>query len=235
MPKAVVIRERAEPLAPSHRFIQCRKEQHFRCPNGHYREEHRHTCWRDWRCNCWYCYFIIFHSFLCCKSPSSLRCLLGAISTVINQRRWRKRRLQNERDFNTVDFRRSAVLLKDETPDYFSPGNGGGHPRPPTMIERHMANASCLGVSPASFPQPPQYTSFSHGYQAQQPPLAPGQLVSAYGSSHPLLPEAPVRAHYVDINRVEQAVQDSEHKLARRRPDSVYTTVYNEEDAYGGM
>jgi hypothetical protein len=145
--------------------------------------------------------------------------------------------LQSEGDFNTADFRRSAILLKDETPDYFSPGNGGGHPRPPTMIERHMANTSCLGVSPASVPQPSQYTPFSHCYQAQQPSLTPGQLVSAYGSSHPVLSEAPAKAHYVDINRVgdKLAAQHCEDNLARRRPDSVYTTVCNEEDAYGGM
>lgn len=103
-------------------------------------------------------------------------CLVGIAFVVIVIgfliRRWRRHR-EDKDVFDASQFRSSAVLLDDDISMSGDSGRGGSgwnnHPRPPTMIERHVNN------NPTSFNQA------QYGYGAQQPTsptsFSPGQIV----------------------------------------------------------
>ena len=83
------------------------------------------------------------------------------------QRRYRKRREQDS--FDRGSFRRSAVVLSDP-PTHADTVERGFNPRPPTMIERKLAN------TPPASPQMQQ--QFNHMYA---PTLEHGQQQYQYG------------------------------------------------------
>jgi hypothetical protein len=70
----------------------------------------------------------------------------------VAQRRWRKRSA-DKNAFNATNFRRSALLL-DES---FSEKPNSGKPRPPTMIERRMANVPAPPPASYGYDDQPQY------------------------------------------------------------------------------
>jgi hypothetical protein len=67
---------------------------------------------------------------------------LGALAFVVFffVRRYRKK-TNEEEAFDSADFRKSAVLLDDAAVN----GASSYNPRPPTMIERHVAHAPAMG------------------------------------------------------------------------------------------
>lgn len=92
-----------------------------------------------------------------------------------DQRRWRRRRL-DKAIFDSTDFRRSAVILDDVATENLAQ-KYHHTPRPPTMIERHVAGGQqrsfAGGVPPQAYGgygqpyYPPQ--SMQRGYYPQQP------------------------------------------------------------------
>jgi hypothetical protein len=67
---------------------------------------------------------------------------LGALAFVVFffVRKYRKK-TNEEEAFDSADFRKSAVLLDDAAVN----GASSYNPRPPTMIERHVAHAPAMG------------------------------------------------------------------------------------------
>lgn len=80
-------------------------------------------------------------------------------------RRWRKRGEEEAEEFNADMFKRqSAILVDDERSPYGggNQGHAGFNPRPPTMIERHMANRNQLDAVPP-MPSLQQYHNLAAG------------------------------------------------------------------------
>lgn len=106
------------------------------------------------------------------------------------QRRARKN--GEDEDFSADAFRRqSAILMDDDAPPFAGAGGSGSgrsRARPPTMIERHVANNTAYDAPPA-MPGLQQYQSPSgmpgpgagaFGYPgglARQPSFSPGQVI----------------------------------------------------------
>ena len=86
-----------------------------------------------------------------------------------SQRRYRKRREQDT--FDRASFRRSALILSDP-PTHADTVERGFNPRPPTMIERKLAN------TPPASPQMQQQFNSNHMYA---PTLEHGQQQYQYG------------------------------------------------------
>lgn len=130
----------------------------------------------------------------------------------------RRRKDNDDEDFNASIFRRQSAILQDDPAPSFNP-------RPPTMIERHVTNASPALAAQRGMPSGGQnfyggYGSFGPG-EIIQP--AYGQPVMGYGESGQLarqpsnaayLTRQPTAAghgatfspedndaHYVDLNR----------------------------------
>lgn len=109
-------------------------------------------------------------------------------------RRWKKQQAEEEA-FNATAFRQSAILMDDDSTGYGSTGYGGRNPRPPTMIERKMANAppSMPGYGAAQNGNQHEYYDYQQDYGQQQDPSQPQY------PNYPALPPAAHAAH--DIGR----------------------------------
>jgi hypothetical protein len=111
---------------------------------------------------------------ICLSHPIAL------LSQPISQRRWN--RDDREEDFDPDIFRRQSVMLREDEssiPRSPSRGQDGFNPRPPTMIERHLANATPVSSMGPQFGYP--YVLGNHNVQydenAYNPSGAvPGQL-----------------------------------------------------------
>jgi hypothetical protein len=109
-------------------------------------------------------------------------------------RRWRQRG-EEEKEFNADTFKRqSAILVDDEQSPRAggSDGRSGFNPRPPTMIERHVANRTQFGGDPPPMPSLQQYNNIGAGAAgvgasrygdeydypgSRQPSFSPGQVM----------------------------------------------------------
>ncbi|KAL4062519.1 hypothetical protein V8B97DRAFT_2036386 [Scleroderma yunnanense] len=102
----------------------------------------------------------------------------------------RRRNNQDDEDFNASIFRRQSVVLIDDPP---APSF---NPRPPTMIERHVTNASPALAAQRNMPALGYggYGSFGPG-EIVQP--AYGQPVMGYGESGQHLARQPSNAAYL--------------------------------------
>ncbi|KIM44381.1 hypothetical protein M413DRAFT_24892 [Hebeloma cylindrosporum] len=115
------------------------------------------------------------------------------------------RRSRKRGNFDTHDFRRSAVLL-DDPPTHDDTVSRGFNPRPPTMIERHLASpAPTFGIQygnpgPAYNEYNGEYADNGAGYGASNyQSFAPGQVFNVNNgapspispnSAHPMYPNA---------------------------------------------
>lgn len=106
-----------------------------------------------------------------------------------------RKRSEEEQEFNADAFRRQSAILVDDEPSSYNRGGGnsGFNPRPPTMIERHVANRNQFNDVPP-MPSLQQYNNLSaggagigasgygnNGYEfpraQQQPSFSPGQVI----------------------------------------------------------
>jgi len=141
-------------------------------------------------------------------------------------RRWRKRD-EDQNDFSPDNFRRSAVLM-DDPPTHSDTINRGYNPRPPTMIERKLANASPAYLrqqQQQQFAQQPYaypgYGQGPGGYEGQQQPyynssFGPGQVM-------PVEPFYPV-PNSVDPLHAPTAHGAEQAQLGRQPSNPAYLT-----------
>jgi hypothetical protein len=161
------------------------------------------------------------------------------------QRRWRKRGAEED-EFRADAFRRQSVILVDDEPSGYRGGSDGGHggftgfnPRPPTMIERHMANRGQFDAVPP-MPSLQQYNNlaasgaggagvgYGGGYQfpgSRQPSFSPGQVIPNAGSPPPSATGAQFLAPYGAAASPHDSYND-QSQLGRQ--PSVSAAVYHE-------
>lgn len=102
-------------------------------------------------------------------------------------RRWK--RDDQDDNFDSDVFRRQSVMLRDDAPAARAPsrGEGGFSPRPPTMIERHLASATPVSSTSAQFGHP--FVPGNYNFQYNETPygpsgIAPGQVYAAQNPFH---------------------------------------------------
>lgn len=113
--------------------------------------------------------------------------------TMFLLRKLRKKDLEDT-DFNADAFKRQSAVLVDDEP---FPARGF-NPRPPTMIERHMAgNYDSQGVPPMpslqQYHNVGNYTSGGYGNEydnSQAPSFGPGQVMSPTPGFSPYSPQS---------------------------------------------
>ncbi|KAL0953969.1 hypothetical protein HGRIS_005129 [Hohenbuehelia grisea] len=97
----------------------------------------------------------------------------------------RKNKKTDERGFHASSFRRSAILLDDP-----KPGEPGYRPRPPSMIEQHIAHSATPVGPPYGTQQfSQQYASYNQFGQSTPSYARDPSAYGAYG--HPQLQQSP--------------------------------------------
>jgi hypothetical protein len=160
------------------------------------------------------------------------------------QRRWRKRG-EDEQEFNAEAFRRQSAVLVDDEPGSFGgskEANAGFNPRPPTMIERHMANRNQFDSVPP-MPSMQHYNNvgasgaggagmgasgYGNGYDypSPQPSFSPGQFMPSTGSPPPPSPSPQFFGAYGQAPMPNDAVYNDQGPLSRRPSNA--TALHNE-------
>ncbi|KAI0630639.1 hypothetical protein C8Q77DRAFT_1160197 [Trametes polyzona] len=140
-------------------------------------------------------------------------------------------------DFNAQAFRRQSVVLHDDAPTAMSRAmtlnRGGNTPRPPTMIERKMANT----------PAPFNYPTVPHPYAYNQASFAPGQIVTpgpytptSVNSANPFFSpygESPIGSP-VSVAPYDSAY-NAQGQLITRQPSTGSPTVLSRQPSSAAM
>lgn len=100
----------------------------------------------------------------------------------------RAKRREDDGHFDSDVFKRqSAMLANDEPPTPASRGFGGYNPRPPTMIERHIANGTPVSsMGPTNGYPYPQHGDYNAQYMASgynSSGFQPGQVINPNSTS----------------------------------------------------
>jgi len=92
-------------------------------------------------------------------------------------------RREQDEDFDSDMFKRQSVMLRDDAPMPRAPSReqGGFTPRPPTMIERHLANATPVSPMGPQYGHPYGPGNFNAQYNDSYNPsgIMPGQVLAA--------------------------------------------------------
>ncbi|KAG6334895.1 hypothetical protein ID866_4189 [Astraeus odoratus] len=141
-----------------------------------------------------------------------------------------RRRKEQDDDFNASIFRRQSVILMDDPP---APSH---NPRPPTMIERHVNNASPALAAQRNFTG--QGQNFYGGYG--QSSFSPGEIVqpaygqSAMGYGDPgQLARQPSNAAFLTRQPSAAAGYGDASQLARQPPNATSLTRQPSATGYG--
>jgi hypothetical protein len=156
---------------------------------------------------------------------------------TLMQRRWRKKAAEED-GFDPNAFRQSAVLVGDSPSSYGAPRN----PRPPTMIERKMANIPTSSSSPSpgfgGFGNEQQYQNEYHQHLSRQhpgyaytndmaPSFSPGQVIPSPTSPTAPNPfQSPISSNY-DTNTPsnDQLVRQPSTTLSRQDSSANYINM----------
>ncbi|EGN96900.1 hypothetical protein SERLA73DRAFT_124667 [Serpula lacrymans var. lacrymans S7.3] len=148
--------------------------------------------------------------------------------------RRRRKRDQDEDIFNPDAFRRQSAILVDDPPP---PPPVSYNPRPPTMIERKLTNASPALAAQQGYGQPPYggggydvYGQHSFGPgelvpQIRSPPPASHQPFGAYGQS-PLGSPTSVAQYDSAYNQHGQLNRQPSNPTYLNRQDSMMNAPY---------
>ncbi|KAF8957105.1 hypothetical protein BDZ97DRAFT_120364 [Flammula alnicola] len=136
----------------------------------------------------------------------------------------RSRKRDNDGGFDEQDFRRSAVMLNDP-PTHDDTVARGFNPRPPTMIERHLASPAPTFGTQYGYPGPAYnhdsvgYPESYAGYAASFQSFAPGQVMNnapspmTPNSAYPLYPAAPsAQSPFSPVSPREQYQFENPHQ-----------------------
>jgi len=149
----------------------------------------------------------------------------------------RAKRRNDEAHFDSDVFRRQSAMLADDEPPAApaSRGVGGYNPRPPTMIERHIANGtpvSSMGSTNGyGYPQQVDYNVqyVASGYNS--PGFQPGQVLSPHSATpfyspygEPMsVPPSPIGNPY--DNRGDLSRQPSQATYLSRQPSTANNLI----------